>query len=268
MVQVLFKLKSLMLGAVISLAALASAAADDLVSYQAVYEIKLQSASAAADVKTINGQTHFILEDVCDGWRSVEDYALSFGFGDDGVSNFISHYETWEANDASAFSFSVLENSNIEGEQKYDGFANASNGVAESFHTLDGGVTTELPSSTMFPTAHMKLLLKKAKEGKRLHQSHIFLGGDLSSSLYLVNAVLGKERETEELDVLGAVGMENYWPVTIAYFKPDAVSSEPTYEISFRIQNNGVIQSYAVDYGDFVMRADMSAASKLTPTAC
>lgn len=268
MAQVLNKLKFLMLGVMFSLGIATPTLAEDLVSYQAVYEIKLQSASAAADVKTINGQTHFILENVCDGWRSVEDYALSFGFGDDGVSNFISHYETWEANDASAFSFSVLENSNIEGEQKYDGFANASNGVAEAFHTLDGGVSTELPSGTMFPTEHMKLLLKKAKEGKRLHQSHIFLGGDLTSSLYLVNAVLGKERQTEELDALGAVGMENYWPITIAYFKPDAATSEPSYEISFRIQNNGVIQSYSVDYGDFVMRADLSAASKLTPNNC
>lgn len=257
-----------MFGAMFSIASTATATADDLVSYQAVYEIKLQSASAAADVRTINGQTHFILENVCDGWRSVEDYALSFGFGESGVSNYISHYETWEAHDASAFSFSVLENSNIEGEQKYDGFANTSNGVAESFHTLDGGVTTELPSGTMFPTEHMKLLLKKAKEGKRLHQSHIFLGGDLSSSLYLVNAVLGKERKTDELDTLGDVGMANYWPITIAYFDPEASSSEPSYEINFRIQNNGVIQSYSVNYGDFVMRADMSAASKLEPNTC
>ncbi|MCE2517735.1 MAG: DUF1849 family protein [Alphaproteobacteria bacterium] len=239
-----------------------------LVSYQAVYDIELRASSAAADVKTITGQTHFMFEDVCDGWSSVEDYAISFGFGDEGTSNFISHYETWEAKDGTSFSFSVLENSNIEGEQVFEGFANASSGIAESFHSIDGGVMSELPADTVFPSQHMVILLNKARAGESLHQSKIFLGGDLDSSLYFVNAVMGKQRTAPAPKALGSIGQEQHWPIPIAYFKPDSVTAEPEYEILFNVQDNGVIQSYVVDYGSFSMRAKVSAAQEITAPTC
>lgn len=252
----------------LSLTWASSAMAAGLVSYQAVYDIELEKTSTAADVKTITGQTHFIFEDVCDGWTSVEDYAISFGFGDEGVSNFISHYETWEAKDGSSFSFTALENSNIEGEMKYDGFANSSNGVAEAFHTTDGGTVTELPADTVFPIYHMQRLLEKAAKGEPLHQSKIFLGGDVDSSFYVVNAVLGKPKEEPAPRSLGAIGQTSYYPIRIAYFKPNSTNVEPEYEILFNLQPNGVIQSYVVDYGTFSMKATATTAQSITPAPC
>ncbi|MGU9962370.1 MAG: EipB family protein [Candidatus Puniceispirillales bacterium WSBS_2018_MAG_OTU23] len=256
------------LGIFFRIAASLAATPDALISYQAVYDIELKSSTAATNIKAISGQTHYIFEDVCDGWRSVEDYALSFGFGGDAVSNFISHYETWEAKNGDSFSFSSVENSNIKGTQKYDGFANIYHGVGESYHSIDGGISAELPIDTMFPTSHMLALLKQAKDGARLYQSNIFLGGDASSSLYLVSAVMGKKRDTAKLALLGAVGQRDYWPVRIAYFNPNAIAAEPEYEIAFDIQDNGVIQNYSVDYGGFVMQANMTAVKPLDGGDC
>jgi hypothetical protein len=238
------------------------------VSHQAVYDIELYSVTTATDIKTISGQTYFLFEDVCDGWSVIEDSAVSFGFGEEGMSDFISHYETWESKDGSSFSFSALENSNIAGERFYEGFANSGDDSAEAFHSIHDGTSTEIPANTVFPTKHMILSLKKARDGAVLHQSSVFVAGEVDDSLYLVNTVLGKKKHDPAPETLGSIGQSGYWPITIAYFKPNAIKVEPEYEVSFKVQDNGVIRSYIVDYRNFSMRAELSSGQSVAGRPC
>lgn len=238
------------------------------ISHRAVYDIKLHSSTPTTDVQTVSGQTHILFQDVCDGWAITEDYAISFGLGEDVSASFISHYETWESKDGSSFSFSVLENSNIDDEQVYEGFANLSDGYAEAFYSSGSGQAIELPADTVFPVQHMQRLVKKAQDGVALYQSNIFLGGDSQQALYLVNAVLGKEKTTPAPPELGNIGQASYWPITLAYFKTDAPTAAPEYEIEVKLQANGVIRSYLADYGNFVVQAKLSSGESLETPTC
>ncbi|XDZ64684.1 DUF1849 family protein [Alphaproteobacteria bacterium LSUCC0684] len=235
----------------------------------AVYDLDLKSSTSSSNVKTIDGRTSYRLERSCDGWTAVEDYAISFGIGDSGrISNFISHYETWESYSGTAFSFNVVENSTITGENSYEGFANISDGMAEAFFLDSEEGSQELPENTVFPVKHMQDLLSLARKGKKVHQSTLFLGGDQEDAIYFVSTIIGNRKEVTPDELLGSLGQDSYWPLRIAYFNPDAADAEPDYEIQFDMQENGIIRSYSVDYGDFVMRARLNSIEPVTEKGC
>jgi len=245
------------------------AKAGGFLSHFAVYDLDLKSADSSSNVKTIDGRTSYRLERTCDGWAAVEDYAISFGIGEGGqISNFISHYETWESFAGTAFSFSVVENSTITGENIYEGFANISDDMAEAFFLNDEEMNRELPADTVFPVRHMQELLALANKGKKVHQTSLFLGGDEEDAIYFVSSVIGNKKSEAPGDLLGDLGEDSYWPLRIAYFNPDAADAEPDYEIQFDMQENGIIRSYSVDYGDFVMRARLNSIEPVTEKNC
>ena len=247
---------------------LAGSAFGQTVSHRVVYDLDMHNVSSAAQVETIDGQTHYSLRRVCDGWETIEDYAISFGFGQDGQSNFISHYQTWESFAGDAFTFTVTENSTLDGDKQYDGFANIGQGMGEAFYSVGQPTTRELPDNTMLPMKHMLMLLDRARNGERVYQSNLFLGGDQDGSLYFVNSVMGKRKSIPADDSIGDLAEDGYWPITIAYYDPDAVTPEPEYEITFRVQDNGVIRSYIVKYSDFSMRATLRSAEEIDAASC
>ena len=106
--------------------------ASQLASHRATYDVELRQSSSSSSIKGIDGRTVFSLKRFCDGWQSVEEYAIVFSF-EQATSNFISHYETWESLSGNAFSFSVMENSTSTGPAEYNGFANLENGSGEAF---------------------------------------------------------------------------------------------------------------------------------------
>ena len=58
------------------------------------------------------------------------------------------------------------------------------------------------------------------------------------------------------------------WPVQIAYFNPDDSSGIPDYELRLMLQDNGIVQSYSVNYGDFVLSADMLSLAPTDMPVC
>ena len=149
------------------------AKASQFASHRATYDLDLRQSENGSNIKGINGRTVFSIERHCDGWQSVEDYAITFSF-EEAASNFISHYETWESLSGNAFSFNVVENSNINGPAEYNGFANLSEGSGEAYF-LDGDETaTPLPDGTKFPVKHLREMLSMAQEGKPFMADRFF----------------------------------------------------------------------------------------------
>ena len=151
-----------------------------LSSHQAIYELDLKSANAASEVKSVDGKTHYILQQTCDGWETSENYAISFGFDEGNNANFISHYKTWESEDGASFTFDIVENSNALGEKAFEGFANQNGDMTEAFHSDGDGSMRSLPDDTVFPVQHLLTLLNAAQEGTPvIRQSHMFFGGEI-----------------------------------------------------------------------------------------
>lgn len=241
--------------------------ASQLASHRATYDLELRKTTSGSDINAIEGRTIYSIERLCDGWQSVEDYAITFSF-DEIASNFISHYETWESLSGNAFSFSVVENSTVNGPAEYNGFANLLEGEGEAYF-LDGeDAARPLPAGTQFPVNHLRQLLTMADAGEMFHSGPMFIGGERGDALYFVSAIMGKQKPGAGDAILGSLATDSFRHLHLAYYKPDAVEPEPEYEIEFELQQNGVIRQYLVDYGDFSMRAKLTDITALEEPAC
>jgi hypothetical protein len=82
------------------------------------------------------------------------------------------------------------------------------------------------------------------------------------------NTVVGNWQEQSSDIDFGDLSANGYWPVQIAYFKQSATNGEPEYEISFRVQPNGVVRQYVIDYGDFSIAAELTRIDGVDDPVC
>ena len=58
------------------------------------------------------------------------------------------------------------------------------------------------------------------------------------------------------------------WPVSISYFDSAKEDAAPSYELAFRIYENGVSRRLFIDYGDFSIRGELIEIEFLEPSKC
>ena len=58
------------------------------------------------------------------------------------------------------------------------------------------------------------------------------------------------------------------WPVSIGYFEPKGGDLTPSYQIDFRLYENGVSRELLIDYGDFSIHGTLTALEYLKATEC
>ena len=242
-------------------------ASPNIASHRAVYDVEVLRLSSSSQVQSINGSSEYSIQRLCDGWQSVEHSAIALGFYE-GSSNFVSQHKSWEALNGKAFSFSIYEDSTAKGIHHYEGFANLNEDHSEAYFTNETQQKLTLPEGTVFPIAHITETLENIRLGDKMQQSMLFLGGEREDSLYLVSSIAADKKTGEVPELLGPLGEAGYWPLRLAYFKVDTQEIFPDYEIEYQIQNNGVIRSYVVDYGDFSIRGQMRLIEPLVEPEC
>ena len=58
------------------------------------------------------------------------------------------------------------------------------------------------------------------------------------------------------------------WPVSIGYFEPKGGDLTPSYQIDFRLYDNGVSRELLIDYGDFSIHGTLTALEYLKAPEC
>ena len=241
-----------------------------LAGHQVSYEMRLLRADPDAKIAGIEGRTAFQLTRECSGWTSLEEYLLRFEYSEGEDVVLASHFESWEQSDGRLYSFEMQEQSSFEEETTIDGFARlaGAEGAARAFFSGEEPLELSLPEEIMFPVSHTEALLEAARNGQKILSAFVFVGSDPDQSVHRTNAVIGPKKPNPDRSLAGAVGLDWYWPVQVAYFDPAAEQPEPDYEIRFHLQENGLVTYYEVDYGDFSLAAKMRTASALNGPDC
>ena len=47
------------------------------------------------------------------------------------------------------------------------------------------------------------------------------------------------------------------WPIKLAFYSDETKQSKPDYEISIELDDVGIVHSYEVNYGDFIVQANL-----------
>jgi hypothetical protein len=130
--------------------------------------------------------------------------------------------------------------------------------------------TLNFGAGILFPTQHLARVIAAAKAGQNELEAQVYDGSDTGEKVFDTLTVVGKEATSPSPDVAKAEALRavRRWPVTISYFDSAKKDSAPEYVLSFDLYENGVSGSLKLDYGQFVLSANLAKFELLPNSPC
>ncbi|MGH6866412.1 MAG: cell envelope integrity EipB family protein [Methyloceanibacter sp.] len=271
-------LASMLLSGVLHGHAQALAAKEPLVPHRAIYEMTLDDARSASGITGVDGRMVFeFTGSNCDGYslnmRMVTQ--LTDSQGQTNMTDLRS--STWEQGDGRKFRFQSAQYLN-------DKLSDVTMGRAVR-EALDDPVQVKLSQparaelnfsgEVFFPTQHSLALIDKAVAGQTLFQAKIYDGSEKGRKIYETTAFIGHlvkpgtdDAALETPAKEKKLGELASWPVSIGYFDANEGDQTPSYQIDFRLYENGVSRELLIDYGDFSIHGRLKSLEYLTTKEC
>lgn len=245
-----------------------------LVPNRATYEMKLAVARPNSGIVEVNGNMVLETVDSCEAWEIRQRIKLTFLRSDGEEFETDSSFTSYESKDGLQLRFSVRNVQNDEVEEELRGRADLDSlgGKGRASFTLPEVRSFELPSGTLFPTTHLALILKHAREGDKSVSYKVFDGARLDGA-FQVNAVIGRSSRSRQgtPPVRGDVGLlrnQLAWSVRFAFFANGDQGAQPEYELALDLLGNGIARSMLLDYGDFAVDAHLVQIQALPRPKC
>lgn len=249
----------------------------DLVAHRAVYDLKLSLSRGKRPIESVRGR---ILYDFAGS--SCEGYALQFrqvseidtGEGKTLTSDLRA--TTWEEGSAQSFRFNSQNFINQKLDNDVDGKAERHDSAVSVNLTKPGAKKVDIEGSSIFPTDHMRRIIKAARASKTILELPVFDGSESGEKVYDTLSVIGQPIAPDAKKLEDAAGRSDVlsrlqrWPVTISYFDKSKKGGEqtPIYSIRFELYENGVSRALALDYVDFVVSGEMTSLELKNSKPC
>ena len=253
-------------------------AASQMVPHRAVYEMTLEDVRSGSGISAIDGRMVFeFTGSACDGY-SLNMRMVTQMTDSQGLTNLTDlRSSTWEQGNGKKFRFQSAQYLN-------DKLGDVTMGRAERAAPKEA-VTVKLsqPSRAeldisgpiLFPTQHSLKLIEKAIEGKTVFQAKIYDGSEKGRKVYETTAFIGTEvkpgAEATRIEKAAKdkrLGEIPSWPVSIGYFELTDGDLTPSYQIDFRLYENGVSRELLIDYGEFTIHGTLSSLEYLKAKTC
>jgi hypothetical protein len=245
-----------------------------LVPHRATYDMKLSVARPNSGIVEVNGRMVLEMVDSCDGWEVKQRIKLKFLRNDGEEFDTDSSFTSYETKDGLGLRFSVRNIQNDEVEEELRGRADleATGAKGRASFTLPEARSFELPAGTLFPTTHLALIIRHARDGDKSVSYGVFDGARLDGA-FQVNAVIGRPpRGAAAPAVRGDVGLlrnQPSWGVRLAFFAAgDQGTANPEYELALDLLGNGIARSMLLDYGEFAVDARLVQIQALPRPRC
>ncbi len=250
--------------------AVAAPAGEALSSHKAVYALTLGGLQSSSPVIDAAGRFEFEWRDVCDGSAVSQKFRIALLY-EDGISvSFGWSLSSWESKDGKRYRFFI---------RRFDGSGQTESVRGEAELGEDGSGRAvfhepeerevELPAGTLFPTHHTQHVLARAEAGDVPVWTLVFDGsGD--EGLFGVSAALSRRLAPNAPTQLNNPLLQDVpsWRVDLAFFGVEGQEAEPEQEQGLRLFANGVVDEMRLDYGDFVLDADLTELSALPAPDC
>jgi hypothetical protein len=245
-----------------------------LVPHRATYDMKLAVARPNSGIAEVSGAMVLETVDSCDGWEVKQRIKLKFLRNDGEEFNTDSSFTSYETKDGLGLRFSVrnIQDDEVEEELRGQADLEGQGGKGRASFTLPEVRSFELPAGTLFPTTHLALIIRHARDGDKSASYGVFDGARLDGA-FQVNAVISRStRTTGAPPVRGDVGLlrnQPSWNVRLAFFAAgDQGSANPEYELALDLLGNGIARSMLLDYGDFAVDARLVQLQALPRPRC
>ncbi|MPZ32952.1 MAG: DUF1849 family protein [Rhodospirillales bacterium] len=244
-----------------------------LAPHRATYDMKLSVARPNSGIIEVNGRMVLEMVDSCDAWEVKQRIKLKFLRSDGEEFDTDSSFTSYETKDGLQLRFSVRNIQDQEVEEELRGHADleATGGKGRASFSLPEARSFDLPAGTLFPTTHLALIIRHARDGDKSVSYGVFDGARLDGA-FTVNAVIGKPPRGAGAPVVrGDVGLlrQQSWGVRLAFFAAgDQGTANPEYELALDLLANGIARSMLLDYGDFAVDARLVQIQALPRPRC
>ena len=236
----------------------AAVSAGMLVPHRAVYDLELKDASDRSGIKGLKGRMVYEFNgSACEGFTTTFRYVTRIETGEfERLTD--QQTTTFESGDGKEFRF--LTKNYVDDKLDAETRGSAISG--------DDGLTVEVSKpeeskfklgQSFFPTTHLLDMIDRAEKGERLYEAQIFDGTEDADRALTTTVIIGDRNkaatEGPDKEAAKAIDKDGYFPVSVSYFdeKSEGGAEEPTYQIGFKLYENGVTRDLVMDYGDFSM---------------
>ena len=248
-----------------------------LVAHRAIYEMTLDDARSASGITGIDGRMVFeFTGSECDGY-SLNMRMVTQMTDSQGQTNLTDlRSSTWEQGDGQKFRFQSAQYLNDKLGDVTMGRAVRETPNEAVKVKLSQPATDELNLSgpLLFPTQHSLALIEAARTGQGLFQARVYDGSEKGRKVYDTTAFIGTEVQPgvdAKLETVAkdkGLGELASWPVSIGYFEAKGGDLTPSYQIDFRLYENGVSRELLIDYGDFSIHGTLTSLEYLKAPEC
>ncbi len=252
----------------------AGAAAAELASYRAVYELAIDDSGDVAPSASVNGR--MVIEFVgsaCSGYKS-QMRIVTEGESDGNSQVTDARTETLETGDG-RYEFTNRTYVNDTLAEESAGVARRAGDSVTVKLTKPGKKQFALSGDVVFPTEQLKRVLAAAAEGRHFVAMEVFDGSETGEIVYATAAVIGKVSSAPDdygdEALVGEAGFAGlpHWPITVSYFqKGSGTDDAPSYVTSFVVYANGIGRKLRIDYGKFALTGHLSHLEMLPPPKC
>jgi hypothetical protein len=245
-----------------------------LAPHRAVYDLRLDTTRPSRNVDGATGRIAFdFTGDACDGYVLNFRQVTELQSAETGARTIDVRTNNFEEGDGRLFRFKSQSNVGGRIEERTDGTAERQGAVHRVNIVQPRRGRFEFPGDVVFPSEHLKQVIRAARRGDTTLNIGVFDGSDEGKQVYDTLAVIGRRIESgpERLDEASRkeplITMPR-WPVTISYFKRGSGEQTPSYTISFELFDNGVTRALRLDYGQFRMIGELVRLELMPASAC
>ena len=257
--------------------AFAGKESNKLVAHRAIYEMTLDDARSASGITGIDGRMVFeFTGSECDGY-SLNMRMVTQMTDTQGQTNLTDlRSSTWEQGDGQKFRFQSAQYLNDKLGDITMGRAvrETPKEAVKVRLSQPSAAELDLSGPLLFPTQHSFALIAAARTGQGLFQARVYDGSEKGQKVYDTTAFIGTEvqpgsdAKLEQVAKDKGLGELASWPVSIGYFEAKGGDLTPSYQIDFRLYENGVSRDLLIDYGDFSIHGTLTSLEYLKATEC
>lgn len=269
--------------------------------HRAVYDVALDETGPAVSISSISGRVVYeLMGSACEGYAQNMRFVTETANTEGEATVTDLRTSSWEDAAARRMRFSSSTYANDQLADQTQGTANKSDAQsklgdnqrpAAKISGAGPGATQALSidltkperksariaEPVYFPIDHSVALIRSAKAGNRVFQGNLYDGSEGGEKFYFTAAVVGAaatqpipELKPEMTGDIAKLSSVRSWPVSIAYFKPEARRFDqlPLYEMYFRFHENGVTSSLVIDHGDYRLKGELKELTFLEQSPC
>ena len=225
----------------------------DLVPHQAIYRMQISETSPTSRFNGMTGAAVSLIERNCEGWVVNEQIVMTMSTVAGGAIDREMQFKAHESLDGRTFSFESHSVTNGEAESFSGSARRQENGKAEAEFVTPRPFEMNLPSGTHFYVGMTQWMIDLAKSGARTGETYSFDGTDDKGPQKVTAFILPDHGAGPGISGDATLLSAKAWEVRLAFFKTDTQASQPEFEMSLRLLENGIITRFKLVFDDMVI---------------